>query len=145
MKIAFDLDDTLISVGFPAENGSFWTKFLRREQLRQGTIRLFHQLRRDGHQIWIYTTSCRNVLYIKRLFWAYGFRLDGVINQDIHDQHAAGFSSKYPPAFGIDILVDDSPGVKAEGEKYGFRTIIVEPADDNWDNTILSKLNCLSG
>ena len=48
--------------------------------------------------------------------------------------------SKYPPAFGIDWLVDDSIGVKEEGLQYGFSVIHVRPDDGRWVTTIRQAL-----
>jgi hypothetical protein len=48
--------------------------------------------------------------------------------------------SKYPPAFGFDVHVDDSRGVGIEGERHGFKTIIVAVDDKNWDNSILKEI-----
>ena len=56
-------------------------------------------------------------------FLAYGVRLGGVVNQDRHvrtlrdSRPRANECSKYPPAFGIDLLVDNSQGVKEEGQR----------------------------
>lgn len=49
-------------------------------------------------------------------------------------------SSKNPKLFGIDIHVDDSEGVRMEGEKYGFKTIIIQPADEKWVDKILERI-----
>ena len=40
--------------------------------------------------------------------------------------------SKYPPAFGIDLLVDDSAGVEIEGRRFGFSVVRVAPDDVDW-------------
>ena len=42
--------------------------------------------------------------------------------------------------FHIDIHIDDSQGVKMEGEKYGFKTIIISETDENWTQTILKSI-----
>ena len=44
------------------------------------------------------------------------------------------------PAFGIDIHVDDSPGLKIEGDKFNFRTIIIEEKDLTWTDEILKSV-----
>jgi hypothetical protein len=49
-------------------------------------------------------------------------------------------TSKYPPAFDIDVHVDDSPGLEIEGKKYSFKTIIVDEHDKDWARTILDRL-----
>lgn len=57
--------------------------------------------------------------------------LDGIVNQARHDAVAAA-SSKYPPAFGIDLLVDNAEGVSIEGKRLGFAVLIVDERDTSW-------------
>ncbi|WP_289659606.1 hypothetical protein [Flavobacterium panacagri] len=42
--------------------------------------------------------------------------------------------------FNIDIHIDDSLGVKTEGEKFGFQTIIIHEMDENWIQKILGSI-----
>src|SRR5260370_42028585 len=124
MRIAFDLDDTLIpsrAEAFAVERPrGFLGRLLAAEHLRQGTTDLLHSLRRHRCELWVYTTSLRTPGYIRRLFRCYGVRLGGAINQDLHwrwleRQPPEYRCSKYPPAFGIDLLGDDSQGVLMGG------------------------------
>jgi len=39
---------------------------------------------------------------------------------------------RYSPAFGIDLLVDDSAGVEIEGRRFGFSVVRVAPDDVDW-------------
>ena len=48
--------------------------------------------------------------------------------------------SKYPPAFGIDLHVDDSEGVRMEGDEHGFRVVVVRPDDENWIQRVLDAV-----
>ena len=50
------------------------------------------------------------------------------------------YSSKFPPAFNFHIHIDDLKGVGIEGEKYGFKTIIIKPSDKDWIIKINNKL-----
>ncbi len=138
MRIAFDLDDTLIAASFPVEAVALPMRLWLRERLRLGTRSLFRALRSNGHEIWIYTTSCRKKSYIRWLFRLHGLRLDGVVNQDMHNRIGDMPASKYPPAFGIDILVDNSRGTELEGRRCNFRTVIVDPGDAHWVDTVLT-------
>jgi hypothetical protein len=36
--------------------------------------------------------------------------------------------------------VDDSPGLRIEGEKFNFRTIIIEENDLTWTDKVLKSL-----
>ena len=51
--------------------------------------------------------------------------------------------SKYPPAFGIDLLIDDSPGVEQEGRTHGFSVITVSPDNPDWAEKLLDEIDHL--
>ena len=137
MNIAFDLDNTLISSNFPPEECEWLRRMFLKERLRRGTKRLFRHLKSRGHQIWIYTTSCRSEKYISRLFHAYG------LNLDRHNLKTPP-CSKYLPAFGIDLLIDDSPGVEQEGRTHVFPVIIVSPDNPDWAEKLLDEIDHLT-
>lgn len=147
MQIAFDLDDTLI----PSAR-TFATELPPRRPLgrlfcripvRLGTTRLLRALTSQGHDLWIYTTSLRSCFLIRQLVNISGVAVRGVINGDAHARRATNGCSKYPPAFGIDVLVDDLQGVALEGEYYGFRVIQVSPEDGQWVENVLAELERL--
>lgn len=101
MKISFDLDDTIISTTkFSLEKESLWSKIVKAERIRLGTIVLFKKLRTENHKIYIYTTSYRSKIKIKLMFLSYGIPVDFVINQQLHDQRIrkkGKIISKFPP------------------------------------------------
>lgn len=146
LRISFDLDDTLTGhrSHHPGEPGAL-PDFLRSrlaEPLRPGTRGLIGELRRRGHSIWIYTTSSCTPDAIRRWLLVHGIRVDGVINGERHHRAARGhgsrrWPSKYPPAFGIDLHVDDSEGVGMEGAAHGFRVLVVAPDDAHWAAKVL--------
>ena len=145
MRVAFDLDNTLIRCGyeFPLETPKrqLWARLLGSERLRQGIIEISSYCRQHNWEIWVYTTSYRSSGYIRKLFWLHGMRLAGVVNQPRHNRTVTVHCTKYPPSFGIDLLIDDSKGVRREGERYGFQTVIVQPQDKDWVLKVLSSLN----
>ncbi|MBC3541663.1 HAD family hydrolase [Rufibacter sediminis] len=146
MILSFDLDDTLIPGRnrFPTEKQNLFQKALGLEKVRRGTVQLMKRLKAEGHQVYVYTTSFRSASYIRCLFLSYGIWLDGIINQKRHDRtcKAEGRKcSKYPPAFGIDLHVDDSTGVEMEGQRYGFKTIIIAEEEEAWVERVLRILH----
>jgi len=145
MIISFDLDDTLIpgTKTFGTEKQTFIQRLTGLEKIRYGTVHLFRELRSNGHSIYIYTTSFRPAARTRLTFYLYGIPVDKVINQQLHDRELRENktrTSKYPPAFGIDVHVDDSPGLRIEGERFDFRTIIVDENDKDWTRTVLRSL-----
>lgn len=89
MRLAFDLDNTLIRCGhnFPLKKPRYAlvARLLGVERLRAGIVALHQHLRGRNCEIWVYTTSYRSRWLIRRLFWQYGLRLDGILNQARHD------------------------------------------------------------
>jgi hypothetical protein len=140
MRIAFDLDDTLIPhlPSVPREAPTLLARCTAAESLRRGTVELLRSIRQLGGDVWIYTTSMRSPVEIRWLFLAYGIWLRGVVNHYRHLRTMQGplaayrSCSKYPPAFGIDLLIDDSEGVAIEGRRYDFRVLRIDPADEEW-------------
>lgn len=134
-RVSFDLDDTLICrPPTPAEPPPPpWLRWRHPEPLRLGAAALFRDLRARGCSTWIYTTSYRPPRSVRGWLRAHGVRVDGVANQEVHDR-VVGRSgpSKYPPAFGVDLHVDDLPGVALEGLRHGFATVIIAPDDPDW-------------
>jgi hypothetical protein len=119
MRISFDLDDTLICYQMGAlhepDRVPWWLRMWVREPLRLGAVELFRELRDNGHDLWIYTTSYRNPRLIRWWLWCYGLRVGGVINQDRHEYYLGRQGrSKDPAKFGIALHIDDSWGVWLE-------------------------------
>ncbi|OLS64379.1 hypothetical protein PSEMO_06640 [Pseudomonas putida] len=147
IRISFDIDDTLACLPHhsPAEDSKL-PDFIHRwlgEPLRSGTRALIRDLRRQGCSIWIYTSSGRTPSYIRRWLMLYGIRVDGVVNSDRHNhaltEHAfEKMPSKFPPAFDIDLHVDDSDGVRIEGDDHGFRVVVICPKDKSWAKKVLA-------
>jgi hypothetical protein len=150
MRIAFDLDDTLIpcEYSFPLERRPLVARLLGAEPLRAGSVALMRELRRRGVRLWVYTTSLRPPLSVWLQFFAHGVRLSGVVNQDRHfarmrswpGDPTARDSSKYPPAWGIDLLIDNSEGVVLEGRRWGFRVLHVRPDDAAWVDLVRAAI-----
>lgn len=152
MRISFDIDDTLILHGKRMAREKSWApdwltdRFS--EPLRAGARNLFAALKQNGHEVWIYTTSLRSPRYIHFWLWLHSVKVDGIVNEDIHfaklkEINSASSPSKYPPAFGIDLHIDDSPGVAMEGEQHGFNVIVIKPDDEQWAEDVLSHVRCL--
>jgi hypothetical protein len=147
MRIAFDLDGTLIPMPGSAmrlERLGIVSRLLSAEPLREGTSELFDRLRANGHEIWIYTTSLRSTGRLKLWLKVAGAPVAEVINQSRHEEavrrgHVPRSCSKYPPAFGIELLIDDLAGVELEGKRYGFSVLRIDPGDDAWCGKVIGR------
>lgn len=148
MTISFDLDDTLIPgmKKFPTESRTLLQRLSGAEPLRLGTGALWRTLQSEGHRIVIYTTSLRSRRKIWWTFFTHGIILYRIINQKTHVRRLgknSGLYSKYPPAFGIDVHIDDSEGVAREGLQHGFPVIVVSEQEKDWAGYIQKALQAL--
>ncbi|MBT31785.1 MAG: hypothetical protein CMO01_19170 [Thalassobius sp.] len=147
MKISFDLDDTLIPANreeFPTEDKTLLQKLFGVEFIRKDTIKLLRKLKSQGHTIGVYTTSYRSKSKIWFQFYSYGFHLDFIINEKLNRKEiskAKVYATKYPPAFGIDVHIDDSVGVGIEGERYQFNAIIIKKDDADWCSKLEKEIS----
>ena len=147
MRISFDVDDTLVcGPGVPTEQHlPRWWRWRYGEPIRFGTKELSSELIARGHEVWIYTTSLRSPGYLRGWFRAFGVELSGVVNQAHHDRrNGRRGPSKFPPAFGIDLHVDDSEGVAEEGRRHGFDVVVVSPNDLEWTARVLEAVELRS-
>jgi len=145
MHISFDLDSTLIPHGkeFEAEKRNLVANLLGIEPIRVGTSQLISDLQRQGHVIHIYTTSFRSKFKIRLMLFYYGIKVGKIINQSQNQRTLRKRNknaSKYPPAFGFELHIDDSKGVEMEGTKLNFKTIIIKTNDKNWIETIKKEI-----
>src|SRR5262245_60228292 len=143
MRISFDVDDTLVcDSSVPTEQPiPWWKRWWYPEPLRGGTRGLMLELLAGGHQLWIYTTSYRPARYLRGWFKSFGIPIYEVVNQLRHERVVGRQGpSKYPPAFGIDLHVDDSEGVAEEGERHRFRVVVVSPEDPDWGAKVLEAV-----
>jgi hypothetical protein len=145
---SFGIDDTLVcSPGVPTEQHlSRWSRLWYAERLRLGTQALMGELLRRRCELWIYTTSYRSPRYLRGWFRWLGVPLAGVVNQARHERVVGrGGPSKYPPAFGIDLHIDDSEGVGLEGERHGFAVVVISPKDAGWAARVLKAVDRKTG
>jgi hypothetical protein len=144
MRISFDIDDTLVCAPtVPTEQYIPWRRRWRyNELLRRGTKALMEALLQRRCRIWIYTTSHRSPRYLKAWFKSFGIAIEGVVNQARHEQRVGTRGpSKYPPAFGIHLHVDDSVGVAMEGQDHQFAVVVVSPEDPDWAARVLAAVD----
>ena len=140
LTIAFDLDDTLI----PSRKWKWYLRPFTSHPFRAGTFELLDYCKTQNFKIWVYTASIRPSWYIRLLFLRHGYHLDGVVNRQIHWLKVKTPSHKYPPSFGINVLVDDLESVYTEGKRLNYAVIRVNPNDLNWVETVKTGLQNMS-
>jgi hypothetical protein len=143
MRVSFDIDDTLVcSPAVPAaQHVPRWWRPWYSERLRFGTKAHMAELTRRHCALWLYTTSYRSPRYLRGWFGCLGIPLAGVVNQAEHNRVVGRYGpSKFPPAFGIDLHVDDSEGVGLEGQRHGFAVVVISPEDPDWVARVLDAV-----
>jgi hypothetical protein len=145
MRISFDLDETIISDWEvePDLRGFRGNK----ERLRKGTVELCKWIRKQNHEIWIYTNSYRGRNALESWFQNCGIPVDGVINQIIHEQKRNEQGRKYtctpgknPEWFGIDMHFDDLDEL-AEQERIYY----IDPLDSSWTDKVKQYIDEKNG
>ena len=48
--------------------------------------------------------------------------------------------SKNPAKFGIELHIDDLPGVAIEGQRHGFDALVLDPDDPSWTDKVISAV-----
>lgn len=51
--------------------------------------------------------------------------------------------TKNPAAFGIALHIDDSEGVRQEGEAHGFRVLVISRNDEDWTDRVLQAADAI--
>lgn len=150
MRISFNVDDTLVlhDPAAPKEvNVRWYWRWLYNEPMRLGTKALLQALIERKCEICLYTTSIRRPRYLRGWFKRIGIPLADVIDVERHEQTVGrmtfpGYTpSKYPPAFGINLHVDESEGVAEEGRLHGFEVLVISPADLDWTRRVLEAVD----
>ena len=145
MRISFELDQTLLTTRdeFPSEKQNIFQKVLLFEKLRLGAVDLMKEIIEKGNEIWIYTTSSRPRHYIHELFLRHGIEITDIINRKKHLDSLSiekRTLAKFPPAFDIEVHIDNSDNVKLDAGIFGYRAIIIKPDDKNWAEEIRREL-----
>ena len=149
MRISFDLDDVLFVSPLRYETEPalrFPYNRLFPDRLRKGTPELIRKLQKEGHEVWIYTSSYRTERYLKALFRAYGVHFDGIVNGQRHEREVQRgrkdqLPQKLPNFYHISLHIDDEKAVEKNGRLFGFRTLRVYEPDEQWAEKVLAEAN----
>jgi hypothetical protein len=148
MRVSFDIDDTLAcGPAVPRDPPpGLWHRRRYPEPLRRGARALMTALALRDCRIWIYTSSRRPPAYLRGWFRSAGIPVEDVVNLCRHEAVVGCRGpSKYPPAFGIGLHVDDSPGVEMEGRAHGFDVLVVAPEDRDWAARVIDRVDARLG
>ena len=147
MRISFDLDEVLFV--FPETHKTepplkFPFNKIYKERLRLGTPRLINRLQELGYEVWVYTSSFRTEKYIKRLFWHYGVRFDGIVNgtrhlKEVQRDKKTTLPQKVPSRYRISLHIDDETVICSLARQYGFNAYQLDAQDDDWEDKVVQR------
>lgn len=145
IRVSFDLDETLFvdPQTYKTETRPMFPfNIIFKERLRLGTVRLIHELQKEGFEVWVYTSSFRSEQYIKLLFLYYNVKFNGIINATRHQKevqsgHKEILPQKMPNKYHISLHIDDEEVICSYGREYGFDTYNLNKEDDKWVEKIL--------
>ncbi len=146
MRIAFDLDGTLIeecTSQFRLEPTGRLARMIVRSKVRKGTRTLFRRLRREGHQIWLYTFSPLPAWRLRLWFVLMGMPLNGVVDLATHERVTGGVGSKQPASFQIDLLIDNEREIVRRVLRQGQLAFHIWEGDAAWTETVLDGIAAL--
>ena len=113
-RVTLDLDEVVfLNNGDDAAEKALPFPFnkLYTERLRRGVPALFHSIKKQGYDIWVYTARYYSPEYIQKLFRHYRVRIDGVVTGTARKAQAsktekkeleALIANKYPQTIHID-------------------------------------------
>ena len=147
MRVSFDLDEVLFVSPLTHKTEPqlpFPLKYFFPERLRLGTPDLIRTLQQQGYEVWIYTSSFRSEDYIRRLFRAYGVRLDGIVNgerhlKEVQRNNKTTLPQKLPNRYRISLHIDDEEVICSAAGQYGFRAYQLNAQDDDWAQKIIDR------
>lgn len=148
MRVSFDLDEVLfVSPDTHKVEQELRFPFNRiyKERLRLGTVKLVHELQAQGIEVWVYTSSFRDIKYIKRLFAHYHVHFDDIVNGTRHMKEVQGkrgypVPNKLPSHYRIGLHIDDEIGILEGGKLHGFKVMLVDAPDDEWVEKVMKQV-----
>jgi hypothetical protein len=146
MRIAFDLDGTLIeecTSQFRLEPTNFLARLVVPIKVRKGTRHLMRHLRREGHELWLYTFSPLPAWKLRLWFMLMGVPLQGVVDLARHERVTGGLGSKQLAQFKIDVLIDNEREIVRRVLRQGQLAFHVWEGDAHWTETVLAGLAAL--
>lgn len=152
VRIAFDLDSTLIQNDFPGESLTFWGKLLglKRKRLRKGIKYVAEFIYANDWELWVYTSSLSSRWQVRRLFMQHGLRLDGIVFQQrlpmiqngkcLLNGTELGYSFKT----GLDILIGKEPNDMKKEAQCGLQMICLDDKEERWEAQLIQELMALT-
>jgi len=143
MKISFDLDDTLFTIGpVDASITPRYTSSGRVEAFREGSRQLFQTLHNSGWEIVIYTASTRSTRELMEWFDTNQLPITQVISL-MNEVRDFLIPIKHPPTYQIDLHIDDCPNIAMDGKKHGFEVLTIAPDDPAWTDKVLDAAHLI--
>ena len=144
---SFDLDEVLLADG---KNGSLTEKarghllsLFFRERIRRGAPALINELRRMGFDIWVYTGSCRSPQYLKNLFAASHFRVDGIVNGLRGAHSMEKINEKLSLKYEVTCHIDSKGLTCVNTRTHDYSVVDLTGGPETWASETVTELRKL--
>ncbi len=147
-RVALDLDEVvfLAGKGEGAEPApSFPLDRIFSERLRPGVPALFHFLKTNGYDIWVYSSRYYSMEYIRACFGAYHVRVDGIVTGTARRQAGLGeerkrlealIAGRYPET----VHIDGGSVVMIDRGNRAYREFALSGDAGTWSREIMDVL-----
>ncbi len=115
------------------------------EQLRRGIPALFHFLKTNGYDIWVYTAKYYSLEYIRKYFRKYQMKVDGIITgtarkdgrtEEQKKELEAEIARKYP----VTVHIDMHSVVKIDSRTKKFEEIPLSGEEEKWSGDVMEAV-----
>lgn len=144
-RVTLDLDEVVFASD-PAEEAEkplpFPLSLRYKERLRRGIPALFHYLKREGYDIWVYSAHYYSMDHIRRFFGFYRAWVDGVVTgmgrksrelQGNRKKLEAMIAQKYPQT----IHVDNGALLRINSQTRDYEEFVLSGNPATWSREIM--------
>lgn len=150
-RVTLDLDEVIFvnEADGPAEKPISFplARKIYKERLKYGIPKLFHYLRTNGYDIWVYTSKLYSMEYILQLLFWYHIKIDGLVTgmsvnrtkKEDHIKTKNAISKKYPHT----IHIDQKMMVSSNSMTKEYEIFNLTGSPDTWSQEILNIISRL--
>ncbi len=143
-RVSLDLDEVvfLSKDGGPAEKAApFPMNLFYKQRLRRGIPALFHFLHTRGYDIWVYSSNCYSMDYVRSLMRVHRARVDGIITgtgkNNMNPEEKKQLEDLIANKYASTIHVDLDSLVLIDSKNKEFKDIPLNCTDETWSRAVM--------
>lgn len=104
---------------------------------------MFHTIKRNGYDIWVYSSEFYSIDYIRKLFRKYHVYVDGIVTGTARKNLDNSFSKKkveriIANKYAYTIHVDNNSLIRINSKTKEFEDFEINP--DSWSREVIEKI-----